>query len=252
MGVVIVSPNTRAPWNTKILSPVTRGLEGWFECDTDIHRLGFNRAPSKPNAKIVGSPVVGSASTRFKGMLNYLNTSIAETDAMTIMVVGKSANEIPAGSPGGGDGNTPMYAGTYTGPAAIISSGTSSGIALHHSANTTLYAIGARDNGSGASTAAQISAPDIANGWGLRALRTSTGEKTRVQNITRGTSAENPSINTRIPTTNHLRIGGGYTGFAGEVDISHIVVFSVRLTDAELDLMAAFMRKRASSIGLSV
>lgn len=252
MGVVIVSPNTRAPWNTKILSPVTRGLEGWFECDTDIARLGFNRAPSKPNAKIVGSPVVSSQSVKFKGLSNYLDTSIAETADMTIIVVGKSTNEVPAGASSTGDANTPMYAGTYIGPAVGVS-GNSSGVSLYHVVNNSVYGVAARDNGSGAPTGAQIAAPDVANVWGLRAVRTGNGAQTQVQNLTTGTTASNAAnTNNRIVTTNTLRIGSGYRDFGGEVDISQIIVFSVRLTDEELDLMAAFMRKRAASIGLSV
>ena len=79
MGIKLVSPGALAPWYTKVIPPVSRGLEGWFCFDTAIERVGFNRALGKSNAKVIGAPVVFSTHARFKGGSNYLETAIAET-----------------------------------------------------------------------------------------------------------------------------------------------------------------------------
>ena len=86
MGLKLISPGSLAPWYTKVIPPVTRSLEGWFCFDTALERIGYNRAPGKGNAKLVGIPTVFATHARFKGGLNYLETLIAETDQFTVPV----------------------------------------------------------------------------------------------------------------------------------------------------------------------
>ena len=141
MGIKLVSPGALAPWYTKVIPPVSRGLEGWFCFDTAIERVGFNRALGKSNAKVIGAPVVFSTHARFKGGSNYLETAIAETPDLTIIVVGKASG--PLG--GTGTSTAVPYVGNYGG----ASNGLSGGVELYHITDSTLTGQANRLNSAG-------------------------------------------------------------------------------------------------------
>ena len=254
MGVELISVGSQAPWYTKVSPPVTRGLEGWFCFDTDISRIGLNRAPGKPDATIVGSPTVFSSYARFTGLSHYLNTGINETADMTILVVGKAANAIPAGAAATGDATTPMYCGTFFGPGTIVDGYPSTtGIGLHHNAPAVQVLTAGRSSGAGLTTSAQAQiAADVPTAWGLRVGRTGKDTLNFTENLTTNKSQANPTSTIRVPSNKTLRIGGGYMNFAAQVDISQIVIYSVALTDGEINQIATLMRKRAARLGISV
>ena len=255
MGIKIISSGTLAPWNTKILAPVTRNLEGWFEFDTDSSRIGFNRAPGKNNASAVGLPVMSTNYARFKGLQNFVQTDISEPAELTIFVVGKATSAIPSGASANGDANTPAYVGTYYGTAGdAVHAGTNTGSSLYHAAATTLTGTAARSNGSGGYVSAtqQALAGETPTNWGIRVLRVATNSPTMVANKTTGTSSTGSSVASRVPSTNTLRIGSLYNNFAAEVDISQVVIYSTALTTDEINAVANMMRTRASRLGISV
>lgn len=249
MGVELISVGSQAPWYTKVSPPVTRGLEGWFCFDTDINRIGFNRAPGKKDATIVGLPVVTENYARLKGLANYLTTDINESTDMTILIISRAAS-IPNGTPGD---TTPMHFGNYLGPSAIAGYTTSYGISLYNQTSDKMTGAATRDNGTGSAvtSAGAIQTETIAN-WNLRVLRTGNGVTTDYINLTTNTKLSSANTNIRVPSTNKLRIGSGYTTFAGTVDVSHMIAYSVALTDAEISQIAALMRKRATRLGISV
>lgn len=254
MGVELISVGSQAPWYTKVSPPVIRGLEGWFCFDTDISRIGFNRAPGKPDASIIGSPTVFSNYARFTGLSHYLNTGISETADMTILCVGKAAAAVPASASPSGDATTPMYCGTYSGSGTIVEGYSSTyGIALHHNAPTYQSFTAARSDGPGSVTSAQAQiTSDVPTDWGLRVGRTGQNVLSYTNNLTTNKPRSNTSSTIRVPSNRTLRIGGGYTNFAAQVDISQIVIFSVALTDAEISQIAALMRTRAARLGITV
>ncbi len=113
MGIKLIAKDTVAPWNSKVIPPVTRGLEGWFTFDTDASRFSRNRAINKPDAEVTGSPVAFATHGRFKGLVNFLKTQIPDSTEMIIMVIGKAVSTPPT-APGGGP-DSPFYAGGFTG-----------------------------------------------------------------------------------------------------------------------------------------
>lgn len=253
MGVELISVGSTAPWYTKVSSPVTRGLEGWFCFDTDISRIGFNRAPGKPDASIVGQPVVKTGHVEFKSLSNYLNTSIPESADMTVLLVGKSIS-IPNASPATSFETTPMFFGTYVGPSALPGYSQSNGMSLYSNRPGVLYAGAARDDGTGANQQAVIAASmaEEPNSWALHAMRIGNSIPTDLFNLTTNQKSTRVNANIRVPSTNNLRIGGAYYQFAGEVAISQVVVFSVALTNDEINKIAALMRTRAARLGITV
>jgi hypothetical protein len=255
MGIKLISKGSVAPWNSKVVPPVTRGLEGWFTFDTDVNRFAVNRAPGKPDASLTGAPTAYATHGRFKGLANFLETQISESANMTIIVVGKAANAIPAGASATGDINTPIYAGNYYGASATPGvTGNVYGTSLFHSAPATLTSNGARSNGAGGTVNATVDlTSETPTAWGIRAARTSEAPgANKVFNLTRGVTASSAVATSRVLASPKMRIGSAQQNFAGEVDISVIAIYSVALTDAEIDLVADSMRKRMTRLGIAV
>lgn len=253
MGMNFYTNDSVAPWYTPVRPPVKRGLEAWFNFDTDAARFYRNRAQNKPDADMIGSPVAFSAFGRFKGLSNFLQTKVPESDEMTLIVVGRAAHPVPGGSTVG-DENTPFYVGNYRGQAISAGvEGTSYGTNLFHVSPTTLVGGSSRKTDTGVATSAQFSLPnEVPTDWGIRVLRTSSAKGMTVQNITKGTTAHSPDVRQRVLTDTLFRIGGGTYGFAAEVDISAVIMHSVWLSDLELNQQIALPRARMARLGISV
>ena len=250
MGTKLISNDTLAPWNSKVVPPITRGLEGWFTFETDANRFKRNRALGKGDAVIVGTPAAFSGYGRFKGLSNYIQTDIAETDEQTLIVVGRAVVAIPGG---GGDEFTPLYVGNYRGQSVSPGvTGASYGTNLYHNLPTTMIGAASRNNGAGGATSGPLTLTNEApTDWGIRVLRTKSGVPSVVQNVTRGSMSIGTAIENRVLTDTKFRIGSGSQGFAGEVDISFVAIHSVYLTDAELSAQIAVIRKRMARLGIA-
>lgn len=251
MGIMLVSKDTVAPWNTKVIAPVTRGLEGWFTFDSDAARFGFNRAPGKPNARVTGSPVAYSTHGRFTALANFLETEILDTASVTIIAAGKSAFALEAVAPT--PDTRPVYASTFNGPSITPGiTGSSYGVTLSSSNATTLNATAGRGNGAGGNTTGAVNTVDVPTDWGIRAMRASENDFTMIENLTRGSKVIGNSLLPRSLTANKFRIGSGYSSFVGVADISAIAIYSVALTDSEIASVAAVMRKRMARLGVVI
>jgi hypothetical protein len=92
---------------------------------------------------LVGTPLVYATHARFKGLLNYLKTDIAETQEATIIAVCRAAAVIPIATLGA-NATTPFYAGTFNGaPITPGYSGTAYGVNLYHGASDKLVGVAA-------------------------------------------------------------------------------------------------------------
>lgn len=254
MGIKFRS-NQIGPWHTKINAPVEQGLEGWFTFDTDAKRFFFNRAKGKADGIIVGTPVAYPTHGRFKGLANFIKTAIRETDAQTLIVVGKAAAPVPADASTTGDGNTPFYVGNYRGTSVTEGvAGTAYGTSLYHVRPNTVTGGSTRLGSSGAPTSAahSLGAGEVATEWGIRTLRSSSSMLTKVQNLTRNTLLQGTDGASRVLSDSVFQIGSGTAAFGGEVDISAVAIYSRALTDTELNEVAAAMRKRMLRLGINV
>ncbi|WP_286912155.1 MULTISPECIES: hypothetical protein [unclassified Pseudomonas] len=59
-------------------------------------------------------------------------------------------------------------------------------------------------------------------------------------------------LKTRVLNNKPFQIGGKDIGNSGLVDISTVAIYSVALTDAEIQLVAGVMRKRMARLGIAV
>lgn len=254
MGVVIKSANTRAPWYSKVMPPAADTLQGWFEFGSDVKLQGFNRAMNKKNGVVVGSPAVAAGYTRFKGLTNYLQTDIADTNSLTIIVVGRSVNAIPAGASVTGDANTPFYAGFNRGNAQTPGlTGSVFGTGLYHTKPDALTSGSSRESGTGGISyfSTDLSGESPTN-FAIRAIRVNASGLDVVSNLTRNLSATRTTASARVRTDSLARIGSGVTGFGAEVDVSSVAFYSSALSDADLAAVAELMRRRAARYGINV
>ncbi|WP_448118307.1 hypothetical protein [Pseudomonas serbica] len=248
MGVQLIARNTTAPWYTKVVPPITRGLEGWFTPDTDARRFAFNRVPGKPDAVIVGTPSAFSGYGRFKGNTHYLQTQIADSDEVTHIVVARSTLPLVAGV------NGVMLVGAHLGPVMSPGySGSASGGNLYLDHPTLAKASATRDDGSGVPTTANVSVTATpTNSWALRTLRAKSGVPTILVDHTADIPITGTNTNQRVLSSNKYRIGSAFASFADESDISFVAIHSVYLTDSELAVQIALVRKRMERLGIVV
>ena len=252
MGIKLIANGTVAPWHSKVIPPVTRGLEGWFTFDTDANRFNFNRALGKADAELIGVPVAYATHGRFKGLSNYLKTSIIDTSGMTLIAVGKAVSAVgnePAGGP-----NAPFYVGGFVGTSIDPAyPGTGYGVSLFHGTPSGLTGNGGRVNagGTGPSSGPVVIPNDVPSDWGIRAVR-ADANLTSVFNLTRGLKVDGTLLTPRVVGDSKIRIGGASSTFAAEVDISAVAIYSVPLNDAEINQVATVMRARMRRLGITV
>lgn len=248
MGLKFISNDSVAPWNSKVVPPVTRGLEGWFTFDTDVNRFSFNRAIGKPNASIQGAPVAFATHGRFKGMTDFITTQIPETDEFTFIAVGK-ALVAPTGNLDG-----VALVSSYLGdPVAAGITGFPPGASLFLRSAAGGTGSVSRSNGSNATVADMIGLPSGSpTSWRILACSGRSGEATKVYDLTNNTAATGSDVRARVLNNRMARIGSAYKDFLGESDISVVAIFSKVLSKAEIDATAAIMRIRMSRLGIVV
>lgn len=251
MGTKITSVGTRAPWNSRILPPVTRGLEFWFDADTEIRRGAFNRAMSKPAGTITGTPAAAATYISMSPGTGYVATQTQETIECTLFTLAKTQNV---------DAPT-MFVSSFSSavnPALAPGySGASFGMSIYSKAAGDMLWSACRDNGSGGLTSSGISLAGSkkSNEWAIRVMRVAA-DKTTAWDKTTGLTAASANRLTRVPATDPIRVGSpvgsaNQAAYPGVVDISQAIYYSAALTDAEIDQIVEVMRKRAARLGIT-
>lgn len=247
MGLAIRT-NVNAPWYSKIVNPVpAKTLEGWFDLSGgQLSRIGYNRAPGKPDAIRHGVPTLSGTHAAMSYATGFLETRIEETADFTWLVLGK----VPGALGGTGTTTAAPYIGNYQ--------AANDGAQLYHITDTSLTGNAVRDNGSGGTTSASatISTSEAPTDWGIRTQRTGDGSGgTRINNLTTGQTSLQSFVGVRIlAPSRYLRIGATHsTGtFQGTVHVSLAVAYSALLTDAELALVEELMLAHADRVGIAI
>lgn len=251
MGTKITSVGTRAPWNSRILPPVTRNLEFWLDADTEIRRAAYNRAIGKNAGSITGTPVSAATHVSMSPGTGFVATQAQEAIECTLFTLAKAQSALTA----------TMFAGSFSSAVntalAPGYSGTSFGISIYGSNAGDMLWAACRDNGSGGLTSAgtSITGSKKSNEWAIRVLRVAAA-KTTAFDKTAGVSRDATFVNTRVPATDPIRVGSpvgsaNQAAYPGVVDISQAIYYSAALTDAEIDQIVDVMRKRAARLGIA-
>lgn len=249
MGVKITSTNTRAPWNTRVLPPVTRGLVGWFDLDTEVRRGAFNRALGSKPGQVVGLPVAAPTHLTMSQSTGYIQTDIPEAVECTAFALIRTA-----------DLNNVM-AGTYTGPVNTalsppgVTATSSFGIAFWIDSTGRLSLTGCRVNADGQTVTSAGQGPDPASlydhGWTI-AVNRLTATTHSVFDKTKGKRNDRTGLFARVPSLSPWRIGAptGNSTQSKPCDVSQLIVYNNALTDDEIDQVVEVMRKRATRLGI--
>lgn len=246
MGVAITTDGAITPTRF-VIANVDRGLELWHEFDTSVSNFNLNKAPGKPNSVIIGSPVAYPSHARFKGLSNFIQTMVGDTDEVTIIVVARSVL-LPTGN---ADGS--ILVGGYTGTSVTPGiTGSAAGANIYLANPTSATGSASRNDGAGVATAAGVSGNGIIpTGWAIRSVRAKTGSPTILTDHTAGLSFTGASILQRALNGNKYRIGSGTSSFTGECDISMAAIFSAYHSDAELQSNLDMIRLRLTRLGIN-
>lgn len=226
------------------LAPVTAGLLGWFylggtQAETQQDRAGV------ADGVLVGSPTLHDGYVSFGGVVSgqYLNTSMMETAAMTMLVVARSTEAAHSGT------DLPMFMSNFGNSGVGCSLYISAGIVP---AGQIRLGGGQNNNGVNQAQINTTLSNEAATSWGFYAgkFESTSNDITQQLNARKlisKTSNQTNSTNNypRVVGTNPLRIGAGYnSGFTGSCDVAFAAAYSSALSDAQIDLIYDSVKAR--------
>jgi hypothetical protein len=223
------------------IPPVPNGLQYLNIFGGEGINQGRNLALGKSGAEVVGAPVVGQNSATFVPLTSYIQTSVADSDSITMMVVARSP--VPRA-------NT-MIVSNY-GSNRKAASGTTFATSLMMrpqsapNAEQTYEEMGASEwDGANSSSSNFRAASMLRPIGGIQALvgrreGVATSKWRRVDNKTAKTSAvSTPIAGTVFDLGQPYRVGCGYTQYGSLVgpEVFFAAIWDRALTDAEVETM---------------
>jgi hypothetical protein len=248
MGVRIVAKGVNAePYATEYASPVRRALEGIHFLNGSLEKAARNFAPgNKAQGSVVGTPVIGAGFLKCTGLLNFIQTGLADSRNGTLFVVFRNAVD------DGANGNKSMPAGNYR----------SSGAALPGASGVGFYAGSAvsRVNGVAACAATDgdvstvvVSTTQVTplTSWSMSVMTFSDSQLVnRNLTVPYSTTTAMPFI--RRVSPDRLRIGSGYSSYPGVCDVAAFQYHSAVLTEAEIQAVYADLKAYVLRQGIAV
>jgi hypothetical protein len=198
------------------------------------HSIGQNYVAGG-DGTITGTPTPQSTYTTFVGESSYVDTTVFETNDMTVFAVVKST------ATGVATATSAYYTGTYGANNKI-------GVGMWQSGtNGTSISFGAQHGGSSvvAGFAHTHATPALMCGR----CNTTT---TTLKNHTNGLVATATTATARNINNAKMRVGSAYKDFAASADVYMAIFFTRYLTDAECTVMAEWVRKYYSFDGITI
>lgn len=242
MGIQLLAKGVDAEaWAVEYNAPVRRGLEGLFFLNGSLEKLARNYAPGKPAATIMGAPVANANYGTFKGMVNYLQTQIAETESMTLFVIGKAV--VVAGDVD----QAPMLLGSYN-------VGALSGVSIYLPTDQSIRGTAGYGNDDASNINASVGFAGVTvSNWQLYSVVISpTGVSTIAHTANLSATGPNPGMPRRL-AGRLLRIGSGYsTALKGVCDLAVAQIHNIAMTPEERNATVADLRAYAARRGIVV
>lgn len=251
MGLLMTIPGADFSSNAAgFIAPVARGLVGWFYLGGTVAETQSDRA-GIANATLSGSPTIGDGYVSFGGYATgqWLETQIAETDTITMLVVAKSSDTFASGD------HKPMFLSNYGSDSG--SGGALIGASIYIDGGTapagTVRLAGGQDNSGTytAYTSTTFSTTDVSV-WNFYAGKMlaagGTGSRKLVNSTTDQSNNASPSYPRRSNTVRNFRVGSSYSSsFGGTCDIHMAAVYNVELTDDEIETIYQAVKTRAAA-----
>lgn len=243
----IIASQSAEGFATKFLPPVSEGLLAWHFLNGSLEKAARNYAIGKPDASIVGAPTIGAGSVGFKGLANFLQTSIEEVTTGTYYMIGKTTDTRADNA------HNPMYFGTFQSPAAS-GGGNTFGVSMAWSSPSVISGFASRGTSTADDTSAAAQLTNLnPNTWALYCLRTpGVGQGNVLTNLTTGAEAVGPAGADRLRSTGRFRIGSGYQTYEGLCDMAHWSAFAGYHTTEQMAAVYKTLKPYAAKWGITV
>lgn len=234
MGVAVIDPDKTHQYRPVFFdAAVPNGLRGLWFLNTDADNAAFNLATQK-RSKIIGDPVGYPAQIRFTASLNYIETEVAETAAMTVMAVARSTASMADNA------NRPVYVSNNSSPAVDPSGPPAYGYSLWPLDADSMISAASHFTNAGSTTSTsggrQLDGPSTGT-WAFHCSRVDNVNNT-LDNLTVGQSTTVAFPYPRNLSRGTMRIGANYNGaYGGFCDMAFVAMWSRFLSDAERDVM---------------
>lgn len=250
MGTTIIQSGYSATNPTRFANPVQNDLlySGVFNSRTS----GFwerNFAPSGVAGAVVGVPTLADsgATVQFTGLTNYIQTTVQETDELTVLMVAATDDALVDVA------SRPCFFGTYTSPAA--NAPTDPDVYGVHSR---VSAAGAIRMGAGRGTSwSDDTAGDAAvvvadhTALAIYTMTAQSGVVTSMTDHTNGNTAVDDSTADRLLTAATYRVGSGYKQYGGTCRIGQLRIWGAVKSDAAIAEEVRFTRWSMAQLGVS-
>lgn len=180
----------------------------------------------------VHGPITEQSGSLLFGDGAYIDSGVAETLAMTIVIACKESVA-----------NSVAFVGNYAG-------GSNVGVSMYTNASSTVMSanVGRVEGGGSSSVGSDTAA------WGCYALQVpATGAHT-LRNLTAGNANSSVATGDRVLNGGgNIRIGGAVSAFPkGGAEINSVLLYNRALTLTEINKLAVWMREYAASCGIAV
>lgn len=235
--------------------PVLDGLAGWWYLGGTLAQTQRDRA-GIADGVLIGAPTINSGYVSFGGYSagDWLQTSVEETEAFTMLTVGRSTEAAHSGT------DLPMFVSNYGADAG--SGGALRGASIYVDSGTVpagVVRMGGYvdDNGTVSSNILTAFTVAAATSWNFYAGRIEATSSDNTQQLNARklfgkTSGQTDSENAypHVPSVSNLmRIGAGYSGsHTGSCDVAFAACYSRALTDDEIETIYQAVKRRMSAV----
>lgn len=249
MGVRLIAKDVDAEaYATEYSAPVRRALEGIHFLNGSPQKAARNYAPGKISGAVVGLPTAFSDRLSTVGLVSYIQSSVAETDAMTIFCIARS------GDANTSDATRPGFFGNYSYAGVAADGGAADGTVMYFRVAGGM-AVAAGYGNTAADRIfpiASLPTTDAAK-WALYVVIVSTAGIT-FRDVTNNRAITQTGT-TGLPrrrAVNKFRLGSNYDRFGGICDMAVWQAHSAVLTEEEIATTTADLRAYAARKGITV
>lgn len=249
MGTKIVAKDVIAEgFSIEYSAAVSRGLEAIHFLNTSPQKAARNYAPGKPSGGVVGNPVAYSDRLACKGLTDYIQTALSESDSMTFFCIARSSEDNSS------DAKRPGFFGNYSTSGLGVDGAAADGTVMYFRTVGNMAAAAGYGNTAADKTfpLATLSAADAAK-WSLYVVQISTAGIT-FRDITNNRSSTQNGTGglPRRRSLTKFQLGSNPSRFGGTCDVAVWQAHSVSLTEDEIATTIADLRGYALRKGIVV
>lgn len=229
-----------------IVPAAPEDIAGFFLFDGDVKKAARNLVDIDSVSRVVGSPGDMGGYMHFKGMSDYIQTDVPETDAMSFMVVARTTEN------GAAPATQPMYVSNFGSPSAVAGVATF-GVSMFVSGASAIAQTRTRFTDEGTTTSSGTTLSSNANAsWACYCSRLRPS-RVEIRNLTSGQASGNPLDFPRVLSTGKMRIGSSFkTEYMGASDIAAVLIWNEYISDAAYEAQYLQLQEIMAVSGITI